>query len=37
MYDVVIRNGLIVDGTGKKPYRGDIAIEGDRIEKYQIR
>ncbi|MBC8586987.1 N-acyl-D-amino-acid deacylase family protein [Paratissierella segnis] len=33
MYDVVIRNGLIVDGTGKKPYKGDIAIEGDRIEK----
>ncbi len=31
MRDLIIRNGTIVDGTGGKPYRGDIAIDGDRI------
>ena len=31
MYDMVIRNGKIVDGTGGDPYRGDVAIKGDRI------
>jgi N-acyl-D-aspartate/D-glutamate deacylase len=30
-YDLVIRNGTIVDGTGAAAYRGDIAISGDRI------
>lgn len=30
-YDLVLRNGVIYDGTGFAPYRGDIAIEGDRI------
>ena len=29
--DLVIRNGLIVDGSGGPPRRADIAIEGDRI------
>ena len=29
--DVIIRGGLIVDGTGAKPFVGDVAIEGDRI------
>lgn len=33
MYDVVIRNGLIVDGTGAKPYIGDVAVIGERIAK----
>ncbi len=31
MYDAVIRNGTIYDGTGAPPTRGDVAIEGDRI------
>jgi N-acyl-D-amino-acid deacylase len=31
MYDLVIRNGKIVDGTGKPAFVGDVAIEGDRI------
>ncbi|MHA1564504.1 MAG: N-acyl-D-amino-acid deacylase family protein [Alphaproteobacteria bacterium] len=31
MYDVVFRGAQIVDGTGKAPYIGDIAISGDRI------
>ena len=30
-YDVVIRNGTIYDGSGDAPYRGDLAIDGDRI------
>lgn len=30
-YDLVIRNGRIVDGTGAPWYRGDVAITGDRI------
>ena len=30
-FDLVIRNGLVVDGNGAPPYRGDIAITGDRI------
>lgn len=30
-YDVVIRHGMIYDGRGGKPYRGDIAIGGDSI------
>lgn len=31
MHDIVIRNGLLVDGTGSPAYHGDIAIDGDRI------
>src|ERR1044071_117733 len=27
-YDYVLRNGLVVDGTGGTPYRGDVAIKG---------
>lgn len=30
-YDVVIRDGMIYDGSGGAPYRGDVAIDGDRI------
>jgi N-acyl-D-amino-acid deacylase len=30
-YDVVIKNGTVVDGTGREPYRADVAIQGDRI------
>jgi N-acyl-D-amino-acid deacylase len=31
VYDLIIRNGTIVDGTGAPGYIGDIAIQGDRI------
>ncbi len=30
-YDVVIRGGTIYDGSGAVPYKGDVAIRGDRI------
>jgi N-acyl-D-amino-acid deacylase len=30
-YDTIIRNGTIYDGTGKAPFKGDIAISGDSI------
>ena len=30
-YDLLIRNGLIYDGSGQKPYRGDIGIRADRV------
>lgn len=30
-YDVIIRNGTIYDGSGEPGYRGDVAIQGDRI------
>ncbi|EPZ53112.1 N-acyl-D-amino-acid deacylase family protein [Alicyclobacillus acidoterrestris] len=32
MYDVLIRGGMIVDGTGRQRYVGDIGISGNRIE-----
>jgi N-acyl-D-amino-acid deacylase len=30
-YDIVIRNGQVVDGTGKDKFSADVAIKGDRI------
>src|SRR5438309_3231944 len=30
-YDLVIRNGLIVDGTGGPSYQGDVAVDGETI------
>ena len=31
MYDLIIRGGSIVDGTGRPAFKGDIAVTGDRI------
>ncbi len=30
--DLILRNGLIIDGTGAAPYEGDVSIAGDRIQ-----
>jgi N-acyl-D-amino-acid deacylase len=30
-YDLVIRNGTVVDGSGLRPYRADVATSGGRI------
>ncbi|MEE2783105.1 MAG: amidohydrolase family protein [Pseudomonadota bacterium] len=31
MYDLIIRHGTIIDGSGKARYTGDIAIENEKI------
>jgi N-acyl-D-amino-acid deacylase len=31
MYSLIIKNGTIIDGSGKTSYQGDLAIEGDKI------
>ncbi|HZN24059.1 MAG TPA: D-aminoacylase, partial [Burkholderiales bacterium] len=31
MYDLVIRNGTIIDGTGLPCYRADVGVNGNRI------
>ncbi len=32
-FDVVIKNGLIYDGSGGKPYKADVGIKGDKVVK----
>jgi len=31
-YDILIKNALIVDGTGAKPYKGALSVKGERID-----
>ena len=31
MHDLVIRNGTVIDGTGKPGFKADVAINGERI------
>jgi N-acyl-D-amino-acid deacylase len=30
-YDLIIRNGTLYDGSGEKPFTGDLAVNGDQI------
>ena len=30
-YDVVIKNGKVIDGTGAPAYQADVAVQGDRV------
>jgi N-acyl-D-amino-acid deacylase len=32
-YDLILRGGTIYDGSGDKPFVGDVAVRGDRIAK----
>ncbi|PIU08927.1 MAG: hypothetical protein COZ85_00015 [Candidatus Moranbacteria bacterium CG_4_8_14_3_um_filter_34_16] len=31
MFDIIIRKGTIIDGTGEEMFKGDVGIEGDKI------
>ncbi len=31
MYDLLIKNGLIIDGTGGKPYKGNVAVQDGKV------
>lgn len=33
MYDILIKNGTVVDGTGKAGFPADVAVSGDKIAK----
>ncbi len=33
MYDILIKNGIIIDGNNKKGFNADIAIKKDRVKK----
>ncbi len=33
MFDVIIRNGQVIDGTGQERFRADVGIVGDKIVK----
>jgi N-acyl-D-amino-acid deacylase len=35
MYNLLIKNGMIYDGSGHKPYHSDIAIKDDKIVKIE--
>ena len=30
-YDLIIRGGTVVDGTGREPYTADVAITGESV------
>lgn len=35
-FEIVLQNGLIVDGTGTSPYRGDVALNGGKIARIGV-
>ena len=36
MFDLLIKNGLIVDGSGEKAFKGDIAVKDGKIAKIAL-
>lgn len=32
-FDLIIKNGMIYDGSGGKPFKGDVGIKGDKVTK----
>ena len=36
MYDLIMRGGTVVDGTGAIPFTADIAVQGGRIAKVGV-
>jgi N-acyl-D-amino-acid deacylase len=34
--DMLLRNGWVIDGTGKPAFRADVAIRGDRIDQVEV-
>ena len=36
MHDLIIRNGLVVDGISESPYRADVAVDGNQISKVGV-
>ena len=35
-YDLVIRNGMVVDGTGSPGFQADVAVEGEKIASIEL-
>ena len=33
MYDIIIKNGTVIDGTNKKGFKADVALKKDKIKK----
>ena len=33
MYDLILKNGLVADGSRAKPYRADVCIQNGRVAK----
>ena len=36
MHDLIIRNGLVVDGVKESAYRADAAVDGNQISKIGV-
>ena len=36
-YDIIFKNGVIVDGLGNEPYEADIGIKGNKIVKQDFK
>ena len=36
MHDLIVRNGLVVDGVSESAYRADVAVDGNQISKVGV-